>query len=165
MRLALLAAVVLGGCTHARTLDASGPDPWSSLNRQTARAAALVTLADGRKVRTRSLHVAPDLATWLAPETGRAGSVATGEIVEVRVRSRGRGVLDGLGIGAAVAVAAAAYGAALGAKEDTGAWAAVGAVGVGGPALAVGAVAGFVQGADVVYAVAGGAPRLLGPAR
>ena len=97
--LPLLLLLAVGGCTHAR--DLSRPLPQAELNDRARDVIAVVTLASGEAVRARSLHVAPDLATWTDPETGELRSAPTPDVISVRVASKGLGTVEGVGLGLA----------------------------------------------------------------
>jgi hypothetical protein len=104
-RLVVVAALALAGCTHHRPLDTASPESRTHVNTRAEGESALVTLHDGEEVRARSLHVAPDVTTWLDPETGEMRSIPTNDLVSVRFTDRGRGVLEGIGLGTAIGFA------------------------------------------------------------
>lgn len=149
----VLAALLLVGCNHSRSL---APD---AVSRQTGRAgswvsSATVALASGERARVRSLHVAPDVTTWVDPETGTARSVPTAEVASVQLLNRRRGALEGAGLGA---VAGAVGGAALGVVAvSNGWWGSAGDF----PGDAFFVIAGSTNGA-LIGAGAGGALGLL----
>ena len=150
--LLLVLFAAASGCTHTRTLDPGVPSSLAGLNER-AHDAATVCLADGRRFVVRSLHVAPDVTTGLDVGTDRVIAVPTDSVASLTLRSRGRGLVQGLGIGLAAGAGAAAAGALLtGGNALDAEWgASVGGVLVGVPAVAVGGVAGWVQGSDLVY--------------
>lgn len=91
--------VVFAGCTHTRVLTADSPDALAEINQRGERSTASVTLITGETVSARSLHFAPDLVTWIDPQTGATTSSHTSDVGSVRFMSRGRGALEGLGVG------------------------------------------------------------------
>ena len=96
----VVVVVVLAGCTQTRTLAPDDPHRWDEVNGRGGRGeGAVVTLASGEAVRARAVHVAPDVATWLDPETGDGRSAPTGDVVSVTFSDPGRGALQGLAIG------------------------------------------------------------------
>ncbi len=110
--LLVLLVAAASGCTHTRTLDPARPSSLAGLNER-AHDAATVCLADGRRFVVRSIHVAPDVTTGIAVDTGRGVAVPTDSVASVTLRSRGRGLVQGLGIGLAAGAGGAAVGALL----------------------------------------------------
>ena len=164
-RLVVVAALALAGCTHSRSLDAASPESRTHVNARAEEEFALVTLHDGEEVRARGLHVAPDVTTWLDPDTDEMRSVPTSNLASVRFTDRGRGVLEGTGIGTAIGFAfgvGVGAGAYLGLEENdgisiiqvspAGGVLIVGA-GFGFLGLLIGGVAGLDGGSRTVYAL------------
>ena len=158
-RLAVLAVLVLAGCTHSHPLNAASPESRSHVNARAEQKSALVTLYDGEEVRARSLHVAPDVTTWLDPKTGTMRSVPTSELASVRFTDRGRGVLEGLGLGTAIGVVSGAVvGAYAEANGDEGGYVSIEVPGAilggavfGSLGLLIGGIAGVDRGSYTVY--------------
>lgn len=156
MRFALLlaTAALMTGCTTTRTLDPSVSALRSDVNERAARHPAVVTLASGERVPAASLHLAPDVTTWLDPTTGQGRSVETEAIVSIRITDRGRGTLQGAGAG--LSVAAVAAGVAL-AAYPTNDWvtnsdaALLVGVGTGVPLATAGAIVGTARRARTDY--------------
>jgi hypothetical protein len=152
-RLVVLAALVLAGCTHHRSLDAASPESRSHVNARAEGESALVTLDVGEEIRARGLHVAPDVTTWLDSDTGEARSVPTTSLASVRFTDRGRGVLEGIGLGTAIGFA---FGTVAGLYSDDGGIIQfspllIGA-GYGFIGLVIGYVVGNERGSRAVYA-------------
>ncbi len=152
--LIVIAAALLTGCTHTRTFDAYSQETRETGNKRAERATSTVVLLSGEQVRARSLHVAPDVTTWVDPKNGEVRSVPTAEVASVRFTSRGRGVLDGLGIGFAVGIG---IGALLGAA-DSGIFtpangALFGAIFFSVPGTGIGGLVGLAVGSKTKYVV------------
>ncbi len=155
-------AVLLVGCTHTRILNVSAADARAAINERASRGDAIITLDTGERVTTsRSLHVAPDVVTWIDPASDEIRSVSPSELVSVQFLSRGRGALEGLGFGFLVGTV---VGAALGAAVTSDdcftesdpcpiGGAVVGIVLFGVPSAGVGALVGVARGARYVYKV------------
>lgn len=160
VRLVVVAALTLAGCTHNRTLEPASPESRTHVNARAEGESALVTLRHGEEVRARSLHVAPDVTTWLDPDTSEMRSVPTSELASVRFTDRGRGVLEGLGVGAAYGAGLGVLVGALTGANDDGDFiqfspaggALIGGVFFGGIGAAIGGLAGLDQGSRTVYA-------------
>ena len=159
-RLFLLIALALAGCTHSRPFDTASPDSHAGINDRAEGEAALVTLYGGEEARARSLHVAPDMTTWIDSDTGEMRSVSTSELASVRFTDRGRGILEGVGYGAAVGAGlGVVVGALTGAYDDGDeiiqfsplGGALVGSVVFGGAGAVIGGFAGLDQGSRTVY--------------
>ena len=161
--LIVIAAALLTGCTHTRTFDAYSLETRATVNKRAERATSTVVLISGEQVTARSLHVAPDVTTWVDPKNGEVRSAPTAEVASVRFTSRGRGVLEGLGIGFAVGIGLGALvGADIGTNNDgtasnAAAGALVGAVllGVpfGVPSAGIGGLVGLAVGSKTKYVV------------
>ena len=158
-RLVVVVALALAGCTHSRPLDAASPESRTHVNARAEGESARITLHDGEEVRARGLHVAPDVTTWLDPDTDEMRSVPTSELASVQFTDRGRGALEGLGLGTAIGAAfGASVGVYLGAKDD-GSFiqfspatdALIGSVLFGGIGAIIGGIAGLDQGSRTVY--------------
>lgn len=163
MRFRLLALLtLLTGCTTTQALDATTPGLRSAINEQATRRQAVVTLRSGERMPAASLHLAPDVTTWIDPETGAGRSASTDDIVDVRFVHRRRGALEGVGAGlAAAAVGAGVALAAYPSNEwvtNTDAALIVG-VGTGIPLASLGALVGAARGSRTVYA----RPEVEGP--
>ena len=132
---------LLSGCTTALPASgtlAPGPAlPRADINGRALRSEATLTLATGESVAARALHVAPDLATWLDPDSGRLHSAATADIIAVRVADRRSRTVRGAVLGA---IAGGLVGLGVGAL-----WESV----EGGDAAAEGLVGGTLVGAGV----------------
>lgn len=156
--LAITLLAVLGGCTHTRGLEGQ---PWSQINAQAGRSEATVELASGERVAARSLHLAPDVATWVDPASGDLRSVPTADVVAVRFADRQRGALEGAGIGLAAgaivggtvggfaALREAGYFPREGNPDDTAVLVGAGAGGLVGAAL--GSLLGAARRSHVVH--------------
>jgi len=164
-RLVVVAALALAGCTHSRPLDTTSPESRTHVNARAEGESARLTLHGGEEVRAHGLHVAPDVTTWLDPDTGEMRSAPTGDLASVRFTDRGRGVLEGIGLGTAIGFAfgvSVGAGAYLGLGESDGASVIqvspaggvliVGA-GFGLIGLFIGGVAGVDRGSYTVYAL------------
>jgi hypothetical protein len=166
--LVIVVALALAGCTHSRPLEPASPESRTHVNARAEGESALVTLHDGEEAHARSLHVAPDVTTWLDPDTGEMRSVPTSDLAFVRFTDRGRGVLEGTGIGTAIGFAfgvGVGAGAYLGLEENddgsnlgfiqvspAGGVLIVGA-GFGLIGLLIGGIAGVDRGSYTVYAL------------
>ena len=164
-RLVVVVALALAGCTHSRPLDAASPESRTHVNARAEGESARITLYDGEEAHVRSLHVAPDVTTWLDPDTDELRSVPTSDLASVQFTDRGRGVLEGIGLGTAIGFAfgvSVGAGAYLGLGESDGASVIqvspaggvliVGA-GFGLIGLFIGGVAGVDRGSYTVYAL------------
>lgn len=108
----LMVGIWLTGCSHTRTFDTDVPKKRTTVNAHADREKARVGVVGGKHFSARSLHVAPDMTTWIDPATGESRSVPTAEVVSIEFRNRLRGTIEGLGIGLVVG---AGLGALLGA--------------------------------------------------
>ena len=110
LRFLLLTIVVvwLNGCTHTRTFDVAVPEMRTEVNARAERGTARITFYGGDTLWVHSLHVAPDVTTWIDPATDEAGSAPTAEVGSIRFTNRGRGALEGLGLGLVLGAGAGA---------------------------------------------------------
>lgn len=107
-RLALVLALVVGGCVHTQPVSLASPEGRAEVNARAARRVATLTVRGGPPQRVRGLHVGPDETTWVDRLAGGARSVPTADVVSVSF-SRGRvwrGAAIGAGVGAALGVLA-----------------------------------------------------------
>ena len=153
-------AVLLVGCTHTRILNASAADARAEINERAERGVAEITLNTGERVTAnRSLHVAPDVVTWIDPASGEARSVSLSELVSVQFSSSGWGAFEGLVYGFLVGSVVGA--AVLVAVPDecnfacfsTADKALVGVVLIGVPSAVVGGLVGLGRGHRTVYEI------------
>ncbi|PAP78235.1 hypothetical protein [Rubrivirga marina] len=155
MRLAvLLLAFGLAGCTHTRPADLSSAATRAEVNARAERGHPVLHLDGQRGRQVRSLHVAPDVTTWIDKKTGEARSAPTAEVRAVAFRRDGHGALQGIGIGVAVVGLLDTY---LGALDGEGfltfsplQGAAFGAAG----GAEIGALVGAIRSDRVVYETA-----------
>lgn len=109
--LLLLSVVLLGGCTTVRVVDPATPSLLDRINSEADGRAVRLRFADGREARGTRLVVGPDTMSYVDAR-GRARSVPTRTVREIRMRYRERGALQGAGLGL---LAGAATGAVVGA--------------------------------------------------
>jgi hypothetical protein len=163
--LVILSCAVVG-CTTTRTLGTDGASSFLQLNAQAGKRTATVALTDGRQIRAKYLHMAPDSTSWFDPESGRLVRIATPQVQEVRFTSRGRGALEGALIGAAIGAISGSLLLAVIYEPCTGwcvgpdfsGWAIVGATAILG--LPIGAVAGTAAGSRRKYMLEAPTPAL-----
>lgn len=153
--------VLLVGCTHTRVFDPGSSEKRAEVNARAERGLSVLQLRSDERIQARSVHVAPDVTTWIDPATGTTESISTSELEAIRFKSRGRGVLEGLGLGLAIgAGVGAVLGAVSGATDEGGLidltpaeGALVGSVAFGGVGVGVGGLAGLERGSRTVYIV------------
>ena len=111
----LLSIVCLLGCTSTYRLRPAHEEDFASLNNHAVLKKAIVTFANGRKIKVENLRMTSDSTYWIDPQTLKQTSpteiaMVTSNIKEVRFISRGTGALTGMlivaPIGAAVGFAA-----------------------------------------------------------
>lgn len=164
-----LIALLLVGCTHTRSFDTRAADPTTDamraeVNERAEQSDARGTLLTGERVVARSLHIAPDVTTWLDPATGATRSAPTTDVLEVRFTRRGNRALQGAGIGLTAGVGTGAVlGYALGDDcpeaglsgvgcFDRASSAVIFGIFLGVVGTAAGGVVGLVQGSRIEYA-------------
>ncbi|WP_412060457.1 hypothetical protein [Rubrivirga sp. IMCC45206] len=98
----LLALVLLTGCTTSRVVDLSATSTRAEVNGRAERGYPVVHLVGERGRQVRSLHVAPDVTTWVDKKTGESRSAPTADVEAIAFRRDGLGALQGTGIGVAV---------------------------------------------------------------
>jgi hypothetical protein len=113
-------AVFLASCTHTRALDPSAEHVRAVVNERAERSTATLTLATGERFRAQSLHVAPDLVTWMDAASGEDHAIPSSDVISVQFRGRARGAFEGLGIGMLVGGGAGALLGAATYEGDTG---------------------------------------------
>ena len=105
-------AVALTGCVASRTVSVAGHDGLARVNERGERETAYLTLKEGEGRPVQSLHIAPDLTTWMDKSSGAMRSAPTDDVVSVSFRKHASGAATGAISGVFVGVVA---GAALGA--------------------------------------------------
>ena len=110
-----LLLVGLTGCTTSRPADLSSPSVRHEINARAERGHPVVHLVGQRGRQARSLHVAPDVTTWVDKKTGEVREAPTSEVEAIAFRRDGLGALEGIGIGV---VTGAVLGAIVGATDE-----------------------------------------------
>lgn len=96
--LLLLVVALLGGCTSVRVVDPTTPSLLDRVNSETDGKAVRLRLTDGREARGTRLVVGPDSVSYVDVQ-GRARSLPTTALRQVRIRHPERGALQGAGLG------------------------------------------------------------------
>jgi len=87
----LLSIACFLGCTSTHGLRPAHEADYVSLNNRAVWSHALVTFVDDRKIQVENLRMTSDSTYWTA--TNR---IATAQIKEVRLISRGKGAIEGM---------------------------------------------------------------------
>ena len=160
----LLALALLTGCTTSRVADFSSSAARAEVNDRADRGHPVLHLAGDRGRQVRSLHIAPDVTTWVDKKTGESRSAPTPDIEAVAFRRDGLGALQGVGIGIGVGALVGTWvgatdGVAGGGRGFTYSPAAGALLGAAMGAE-VGAIVGAIRSNRVVYEAV---PPCLGP--
>lgn len=113
----LLTLVLLMGCTTSRVADFSSPSTRTEVNDRAERGHPVLHLVGERGRQVRSLHVAPDVTTWVDKKTGESRWAPTADVEAIAFRRDGLGALQGVGIGIGVG---ALFGTWIGAADGQG---------------------------------------------
>lgn len=133
--------LVLAGCTHTKVFNTNSPNARADINQRAEQTSATIIVSNRRRIETESLHIAPDVVTWIDPVSGEMGASPTSDLTSVRFRSGGRGALEGLGLGFAAGAVTGAL--ILGIAVATDDYSGSGSGGLGGVNISMeGAVAG-----------------------
>ncbi len=157
--LALALFLAFSGCTQTRVLTLSSQDSRDEINLRTAGRTATLVLRDGFQQKVEGIHIAPDLTSWIDPESTNLRSAPTDDVVAVRFIRSGHGALLGFGVGCALAaVIGTGIFYATSDTSDQRASALLGGPLVFGPMGGiVGGIGGFARGSRTVYRTSSGA--------
>ena len=156
----IIMATLCAGCSHSYYIRSLDSEEFQSFQDRASKHSCTVTQSDGTEYKATNIILAEDTTRFLSMATGTATHIPTKRIRSIAFSSRGSGVGEGtfLGLFAGVAV-----GATLGymggseycsgggfcfTREES---AILGALLIGVPAAALGALVGSARGTRYIY--------------
>lgn len=109
LSVALVAAVILCGCSSVETVKKDGDAlGLREVNRAVRGKVVRLELRDGRAMHVVGLNVAADSLTWIDRRDNRLESLSTQSVHELSIQKTGRGAVRGFLFGAVVGAVAGA---------------------------------------------------------